>query len=216
MKENNYITILGWMTNLGLNPNELLVFALIYGFCQDGQSKYTGSTTYIVNLLNISKNTAKSILNKLSEKKLIVLHKETKNNVTFNTYSISGTVYQNLAGGRSNFGMVGGSKIGSNISSIEITNNINSYTNFKKFTLEDFRNEISKHKTSVNLNQEDLKSFYDYWRELTPSGKMKFQIEKSWQTDLRLKNWERNKSKFGNKQIDNPQPEKFKSPNRAL
>jgi len=88
--------------------------------------------------------------------------------------------------------------------------------NFKKLTLEDFRNEISKHKTSVNLNQEDLKSFYDYWRELTPSGKMKFQIEKSWQTDLRLKNWERNKSKFGNKQIDNPQPEKFKSPNRAL
>lgn len=69
-------------------------------------------------------------------------------------------------------------------------------SNFKKWNLTDFENEIKLHLAAVNLSKDDIISFYDYWREMTPSGKMKFQLEKSWQTDLRLKTWERNKSKF--------------------
>lgn len=69
-------------------------------------------------------------------------------------------------------------------------------SNFKKWNLSDFENEIKMHRAAVNLSKDDIISFYDYWREMTPSGKMKFQLEKSWETDLRLKTWERNKSKF--------------------
>jgi hypothetical protein len=71
-------------------------------------------------------------------------------------------------------------------------------SNFKNWELSDFENEIKLYKISVNLDQNDLLAFYNYWRELTPSGKMRFQLEKTWQTELRLGIWERNKNNFGN------------------
>ena len=39
LNNQNYVTILGWMvTDLHLKGNELLVYALINGFCQVGES----------------------------------------------------------------------------------------------------------------------------------------------------------------------------------
>ena len=39
MKSDNYIVIQGWMVNeLNLKGNDLLVFALIYGFTRDGRT----------------------------------------------------------------------------------------------------------------------------------------------------------------------------------
>ena len=44
----NYITILDFMVScLGLKGNELIIFALIYGFSQDNVSDFHGSLTYI-------------------------------------------------------------------------------------------------------------------------------------------------------------------------
>ena len=51
----DYIVIMGWMINqLHLKGNELLVYALIYGFCQNTQSKFKGSLKYITNWLCIT------------------------------------------------------------------------------------------------------------------------------------------------------------------
>ena len=56
IKNENYIQISGWMINeLDLKGNELLVYALIHGFCQDGKSVFKGSLNYIMSWLNISK-----------------------------------------------------------------------------------------------------------------------------------------------------------------
>jgi hypothetical protein len=71
---------------------------------------------------------------------------------------------------------------------------------FKIWTLKDFEDEINLRRAAVNLQKQELLNFYDYWRELTPSGKMKFQLQKSWQTDLRLKSWERNLNNFSKPQ----------------
>ena len=49
----NYIAIADWMLDLNLNTRELLTYALIYGFCQDGQGYYYGSYTYLANWLGI-------------------------------------------------------------------------------------------------------------------------------------------------------------------
>ena len=68
---------------------------------------------------------------------------------------------------------------------------------YKQWTLEDFQNEMSKYKP--NYPVEILMQFYDYWRELTPSGKMKLQLEKSWQTDLRVEKWFKNSHNFAPK-----------------
>lgn len=132
MKDNNYITILGWMTKLSLSPNELLVFAIVYGFTQDGKTKYTGSSTYICDVLNISKNTSRSILKKLCEKDLLIIEKTTTNNVELNTYSISDRVYQILEGGIPKIGMGGIPKIGSNITTLNNTNKSNIVIEFEK------------------------------------------------------------------------------------
>ena len=56
MIDNNYIVIQGWMINqLNLKGNELLCYALIYGFSQDGKSEFIGSASYIAGWLNIDK-----------------------------------------------------------------------------------------------------------------------------------------------------------------
>jgi len=56
MKDNNYIVIQGWMVNkLRLSGNELMIYAAIYGFSQDEESKYEGSGRYIADSLGMSK-----------------------------------------------------------------------------------------------------------------------------------------------------------------
>jgi hypothetical protein len=96
----NFITIQGWMVEeLDLNSNNLLVFALIYGFNQDEESEFTGSLNYICNWLNCSKPTASKALNDLVEKQLLIKHTKHINNITFNSYKINFSVVKKLYGG---------------------------------------------------------------------------------------------------------------------
>lgn len=77
MENTNYITIQGWMINeLNLKGNELLLYAIIYGFSQDRESEYFGSQRYIAKSLKISLVTTNKIINSLLDKKLIIKTKE--------------------------------------------------------------------------------------------------------------------------------------------
>lgn len=77
MKNENYINIQGWMINeLKLKGNELILFALIYGFSQDGQSNFYGSLSYLQEFLRVSRPTVIALLRKLSDKKLITKTEE--------------------------------------------------------------------------------------------------------------------------------------------
>ena len=72
MQNEGYINIQGWMINeLKLNGNELLLYALIFGFSQDDKSEFYGSLSYIQKALKISKPTVILLIKKLVEKKLI-------------------------------------------------------------------------------------------------------------------------------------------------
>ena len=72
MKSENFIVIQGWMCNeLGLKGNELLIFALIYGFSQDGDTRFYGSRSYMANAFNISLPTVDKAIDSLEEKNLI-------------------------------------------------------------------------------------------------------------------------------------------------
>ena len=54
LKESKYLVIQQWMiSKLKLNNNNLLIFALIYGFSQEGQGEFYGSISYITDFLNI-------------------------------------------------------------------------------------------------------------------------------------------------------------------
>lgn len=90
MKNENYILIQGWMINeLKLSGNELLVYSIIYGFSQDGESSFQGSSNYIAECLNISQRSVFTILQKLVEKDLIKKIDNTINNVKFINYKIN-------------------------------------------------------------------------------------------------------------------------------
>lgn len=72
MKNENYINVQGWMINdMELKGNELLIYAIIYGFTQDGESEYHGSMRYIAEALKITKGSVHSCMEKLLKKSLI-------------------------------------------------------------------------------------------------------------------------------------------------
>lgn len=70
--KDNYINIQGWMvTDLGLAGNELICYAVIYGFSQDGESQMTGGLSYLESCMNVSRQGVIKILKKLLAKELI-------------------------------------------------------------------------------------------------------------------------------------------------
>ena len=95
--DNNYLTIQGWMVSkLGLSSNDLLTYALIYGFCQDGESEFTGSINYITKWLNCSRPTAIKTLKNLTDKELLFKSVITMNGVSFNRYKVNLEVVKKL------------------------------------------------------------------------------------------------------------------------
>lgn len=97
MKYENYITIQGWMVSeLKLSSNNLLTFALIYGFCQDGESEFKGSINYICKWLNCSRPTAIKSLKYLCDNNLIIKTVRNINDVNFNRYKVNLLVVKKL------------------------------------------------------------------------------------------------------------------------
>lgn len=94
MKNRNYITIQGWMINeLKLSGNELICYALIYGFSQDGESIFKGSLSYISEALNVSKENARLILKRLCEKEYLIKIDEMINSIKFCSYCLNNTIF---------------------------------------------------------------------------------------------------------------------------
>ena len=92
-KQCGYIIIQHWMCNeLCLKGNELLIFALITGFSQDGESWFTGSRSYVCELLNLSLPTVDTTLKSLIKKGLIEKGSVTRNNIILNRYRITESV----------------------------------------------------------------------------------------------------------------------------
>ena len=84
---NAYYTVQGWMlSELGLKGNALAVYAIIYGFSQDGQSEYAGSARYLCEWLGCSRSTIMEVLKKLVEKGYLEKRDIYKNGITYCTY----------------------------------------------------------------------------------------------------------------------------------
>lgn len=67
-----YITILDWMVDkLNLSGTKLLIYALIYGFSQDGTTWFTGSIPYIQSWTHCARQTVVASLNNLRTAGLI-------------------------------------------------------------------------------------------------------------------------------------------------
>lgn len=106
MQRDNYIVVQGWMvTDLKLSGNELLVYAIIYGFSQCGdEQKYTGSIRYLTEWTNTTRQTIMNCLKSLCDKGLISKEEHLQNGVKFCDYRAE------FDGGSKNF-TGGGQKI---------------------------------------------------------------------------------------------------------
>lgn len=92
IQDNQYINIQGWMrTKLKLKGNELMTYAIIYGFSQDGQSKFSGTRDYIKEWTGMSVRTASTVLESLVDQGLIVKNESFvgKDGGTRNQYSVN-------------------------------------------------------------------------------------------------------------------------------
>ena len=67
---------------------------------------------------------------------------------------------------------------------------------FKSLTEDEFKYSLVPF--VQQFGKKTVRDFFDYWTEPTPSGKMRFQLEKAWDTKRRLTTWKRNEKDFGN------------------
>lgn len=88
MKSESYITIQGWMRNeLNLKGNDLLVYAIIYGFSQDGNNEFTGSLQYLADWCGATKQGVQKNLKNLLNLGLIKKREWERNSIKFCAYS---------------------------------------------------------------------------------------------------------------------------------
>lgn len=76
------------VSDLKLKGNELLVYAIIFGFCQESNQCFYGSLQYIADWISSSKHTVINCLKSLQEKGLIEKHEYYQNNVKFCAYHV--------------------------------------------------------------------------------------------------------------------------------
>lgn len=179
IKNENFITIQGFMVNeLGLKGNELLIYALIYGFSQDGVNKFNGSLQYMADWCNISRIAVINGLKKLVEKGLITKEEKFINNVKFCEYSVSieGSkeslpLVKNVNGG-SKESLLGGSKesLPNNIDNKNIDININIYSQVisylnektgKKYKITDSTKKMIRARQKEGYTLDDFKKVID-------------------------------------------------------
>lgn len=111
IRDSNFFLVNGWMINrLNLKGAALQVFAIIYGFSQDGESCFTGSLQYLSDFTNASKPTVIKALKELVEKDYLIKIENEMNGVKFNKYKANLLVVKNLNGG-SQETLLGGSQI---------------------------------------------------------------------------------------------------------
>jgi hypothetical protein len=67
MTRRSYTVIPDWMLDLGLDIWETVILAVIFGFCQDGESSFTGSWSYLQRKACCSRRKVKNALDHLVE-----------------------------------------------------------------------------------------------------------------------------------------------------
>lgn len=73
IRDSNYVIIQGWMiTRLGLKGNELLIYAVIYGFTQNGEIEFVGSMKYLADWTNSTVESVRKCIESLIDKGYII------------------------------------------------------------------------------------------------------------------------------------------------
>ena len=89
VKDGTYVNIQSFMVNeLHLSGNALIIYAVIYGFSQDGDSWFTGSRAYLAAWCQASKSTVSRNLDTLCSDGLIERRERTESGVLLVDYRV--------------------------------------------------------------------------------------------------------------------------------
>ena len=160
LRDGNYILIQSFMVEeLKLKGNELLVYAIIFGFSQEDNQKFNGSLQYLADWTNSTKQGVVKNLKSLIEKGYIIKEEKSINNIKFCEYYT--TKFNGIKQSLTN-------NINNNIYNNNINNNNSIYNisttelhTVKLPTLEEIQNYIKEKNLNVNGKQ-----FYDYFTEM--------------------------------------------------
>lgn len=149
MRNDSFILVEGWMINdLNLRGNELLVYAIIYGFSRDGESKYEGGRKWLAESINISVRSLGDILNSLVQKNMLTKNVEEKNGIKFIKYTANFPTREESSWGGREESSLG---VGKKLPTINI--NTNSYIQNNKRDIRESHTEEAKHVIDY-LNQQ--------------------------------------------------------------
>lgn len=195
ISDGTYITIQGWMrTDLKLSGNELIVYAIIYGFSQNKQGEFTGSVQYLADWVGCTKRTVTTILRKFVDeelvKKTVVQLDNNSKRVSYQANvgvgknflggeKISQGVGKNFLGGRKNFPR-GGEKI---------SHNINIYKN-NKYIDRDTNNVHSCSESPEETPEETVDEFFERAWQYYPNKRGKGQVSEKSKERLMSHGWD--------------------------
>lgn len=145
IEDENYYTIHGWQKNrLQLKGIKRDIFAIIYGFSQDGECEFTGSIKYFEEWLDVSRPTIIKALQDLTESGFISKRIEIINGVQFNRYKVNLGVVKKFNGGLKN--LTGGKEI---LPNKENNNDTIINNNIKERNIIKERNDIIEYLNSI-------------------------------------------------------------------
>ena len=227
IKQKSHIVIDAYMLQLGLKGNELLIYALIAGFCQDGVSEcWTSQETMAEWCGGISTRAVRDILQNLITKKLITKKECLNKNVKYsykvveivpelssNEQEVFSTQQELSSGGDRNFfPVVQELSSGNNKIDNIYDNKIDNKTKKEKKEIKEKKKDLPETKERVfkkpsveeissycqeRNNNINPEQFYDYYE--ANGWKINRNPMKDWKATVR--NWERNE--FNRKSADN-------------
>lgn len=195
VQNENYVLIQGWMINdLKLKGNELIVYAIIYGFTQIEGQLFNGSLQYLADWTNSTKQGVVKNLKSLIEKGLIKKNDKYINGVKFCEYYATkfNGVYNKVERGiQQSLIPPMQQSLTNNINIDNTNNNINNNNNrkFKKPTIEDIKQYCYERKNNINAEQ-----FIDYYE--ANGWKVGKNPMKDWKAAIRT--WERRYKEVNN------------------
>ena len=175
--------------NKKLTPNAKLLYAEITALC-NMNGKCNASTKYFTDLYEVSRISIQNWLKLLEENNYIsrtVIYKKGSKEILSRSITLINNPSKNIFTDNTN---------------ININNNNITYSNKDKHTWVEFKkmefgSEVSEISAELQMPVEMANDFLNYWCETNKSKtKMRYELQKTWNTKLRLKTWLRNSKKF--------------------
>jgi len=164
VKSENYVSIQGFMVKeLKLKGNELIIYAIVYGFSQTEGQVFNGSLQYLADWTNSTKQGVSKNLKSLVEKDYLQKKEKFINGVKFCEYYITelNRVLNKVDGGMQQ-SLIGGIKqsLTNNIDLDNIDNTIvnNKEKKFKKPSIEEVQQYCFERNNNI-----DAEHFIDYY-----------------------------------------------------